>query len=118
MKYDILTTRQDKHYLDTSSFACALHPWGNIDSIAPNIVVGLACPDDPCSDGSMVDAHAQHEVVEGLLIDGGQHALQLQRKLYQAGQVRPPHQDTIRRLIRNNVFLKKHYSAIEVPCFK
>ena len=82
-------------YLNASGFASAFHPGGYVDGVAPNVVVWLARADDASGDGPVVDAHAQHEVVEGLLVDGGQHALQLQRELHQARQVRPADQHSV-----------------------
>lgn len=82
-------------YLNTARFASALHARGDVDGVAPYVVVRLARADHAGGDGAVVDAHAQHEVVERLLVDGRQHALQLQRELHQARQVRPADQHAV-----------------------
>lgn len=76
-------------YLYTASFASALHPRGDIDSVPPDIVVRLLSADDAGCDGTVVHSHAQNEVIERLLVDGCQHSLQLESELYQAHEVLP-----------------------------
>lgn len=46
-------------YLNAARLASALHARGHVDRVAPNVVVRLAGPDDPCRDGSMIDTYKQ-----------------------------------------------------------
>lgn len=46
-------------YLNAARLASALHARGHVDGVAPNVVVRLAGPDDPCRDGSMIDTYKQ-----------------------------------------------------------
>lgn len=60
--------------------------------------MGFPCADDARSDWPVVNSETENEVVEWLLVDGGENALQFQRELYKAREVGPPHQHPVRRL--------------------
>ena len=65
----ITTISISPFYLNLPNDAGGVHPAGDIDSVAPDVVLRLLGADDPGHDGTDVDADADLEVVEGVLID-------------------------------------------------
>lgn len=55
-------------YLNAARLASALHARGYVDGVAPNVVVRLAGPDDPCRDGSMIDTYEQSSSISVIRI--------------------------------------------------
>ena len=51
-------------YLNLSNDAGGVHAAGHVDSIAPNIILRLLCPDHPSDDRSEVDPDTDFEIIE------------------------------------------------------
>ena len=49
-----------------------VHPAGHVNSVAPDVVLRLPCPDDPSHHGADVHANPEHEVVVAVLVEAGQ----------------------------------------------
>jgi hypothetical protein len=48
---------------------CRVHTTGHVNGVAPDVVLRLPGADDACHDRPDVDAHPDHEVVVGVVVD-------------------------------------------------
>lgn len=62
-----------------------VHPRGDIDRIAPDVVLWLASANDACHHRAHVQAHSQHEVIVGVVVDLRQALPHLKDHLHQTG---------------------------------